>query len=87
MTDVKRPYTLPPGQRGPMRRELAPMPAIPRQSDFGIHEVSFLDDRYDARADGKVWADNLETEFAALRAAVDKYPFISMVGSQLVTVN
>lgn len=26
-----------------------------------------------------MWADNLETEFAALRAAVDKYPFISMV--------
>lgn len=51
MTDVKRPYTLPPGQRGPMRRELAPMPAIPRQSDFGIHEVSFLDIRYDAPAD------------------------------------
>lgn len=40
MTEVKRPYTLPPGQRGPMRREMAPMPAIPRQSDFGIHEVS-----------------------------------------------
>ncbi|WWC61949.1 uncharacterized protein I303_104535 [Kwoniella dejecticola CBS 10117] len=36
-----------------------------RQSrgDPGIHEV---------------WADNLETEFAALRAAVDQYPFISM---------
>lgn len=48
MTDVKRPYTLTPGQRGPMRREMAPMPAIPRQSDFGIHEVSFILRRFGA---------------------------------------
>ena len=27
----------------------------------------------------QVWADNLETEFAALRAAAEVYPFISMV--------
>lgn len=27
----------------------------------------------------QVWADNLEAEFASLRAAVDNYPFISMV--------
>ncbi|WWD17049.1 hypothetical protein CI109_101486 [Kwoniella shandongensis] len=26
----------------------------------------------------EVWADNLETEFAALRAAVEQYPFVSM---------
>ncbi|WVR06814.1 hypothetical protein IAU60_003850 [Kwoniella sp. DSM 27419] len=26
----------------------------------------------------EVWADNLETEFAALRAAVEQYPYISM---------
>lgn len=31
--------------------------------DYGIHEV---------------WADNLDTEFAALRQAVDQYPFVSM---------
>lgn len=27
----------------------------------------------------QVWADNLESEFAALRNAVEQYPFISMV--------
>lgn len=27
----------------------------------------------------QVWADNLEAEFAALRAAIDQYPYISMV--------
>ncbi|WVO18359.1 hypothetical protein L204_106074 [Cryptococcus depauperatus] len=39
--------------------------SIPSQdpNDYGIKEV---------------WADNLETEFAALRTAVDKYPYISM---------
>ncbi|KAL1411586.1 CCR4-NOT core DEDD RNase subunit [Vanrija albida] len=39
------------------------MGSLQRQSDYGIHEV---------------WADNLEQEFAALRAAIDQYPFVSM---------
>lgn len=32
-----------------------------------------------ARTDPQVWADNLESEFAALRAAIDQYPYVSMV--------
>nr|ADE10053.1 CAF1 superfamily protein [Tremella fuciformis] len=35
----------------------------PESKDYGIHEV---------------WADNLETEFAAMRAAIDQYPYVSM---------
>ena len=34
----------------------------------------------------QVWADNLETEFAALRAAAEIYPFISMVRFLLLPV-
>lgn len=49
-----------------------PMASHQRQSDYGIHEV---------------WADNLEAEFAALRAAVDQYPFISMVRAPVTAVS
>ena len=31
----------------------------------------------------QVWADNLETEFAAMRAAIDQYPYVSMVRAPL----
>jgi hypothetical protein len=29
-----------------------------------------------------VWADNLESEFAAMRLATEQYPFVSMVSAR-----
>jgi CCR4-NOT transcription complex subunit 7/8 len=33
------------------------------------------------QADNKVWAENLEAEFAALRQAIEQYPYVSMVSA------
>ncbi len=53
--------------------------------DYGIHEVRLspchVDGVHAKPVLPQVWADNLESEFAALRQAVDQYPFVSMVGS------
>ena len=34
----------------------------------------------------EVWAENLEEEMSYIRAAIDKYPFVAMVSSQLVFI-
>lgn len=52
-------------------------------SDYGIHEVScsILCIALAVKLTVQVWADNLETEFAALRLAIEQYPYVSMVSS------
>ncbi|ODO06435.1 CCR4-NOT transcription complex subunit 7/8 [Cryptococcus wingfieldii CBS 7118] len=47
----------------PSSQVLPQQPEIRDSKDYGIKDV---------------WADNLETEFAALRQAVERYPYISM---------
>jgi hypothetical protein len=49
------------------------------ESAHDIHEVSYLIQLSRSVADKKVWANDLESEFALLRTAIEQYPYVSMV--------
>ena len=49
------------------------------ESAHDIHEViSHFSEKLDP-ADKEVWANDLESEFALLRTAIEQYPYVSMV--------
>jgi hypothetical protein len=49
------------------------------ESAHDIHEVSYRIQVSRSIADKKVWANDLESEFALLRTAIEQYPYVSMV--------
>jgi len=49
------------------------------QSAHEIHEVSWSLPEQGCLADKKVWANDLESEFALLRTVIEQYPYVSMV--------
>lgn len=52
--------------------------------DYGIREVRASSHLLSqSLTTQQIWADNLESEFAALRQAVERYPYISMVCSTI----
>lgn len=52
--------------------------------DYGIREVRTSSHLLSqSLTTQQIWADNLESEFAALRQAVERYPYISMVCSTI----
>jgi hypothetical protein len=53
------------------------------ESAHDIHEVSYRCQVSRSVADKKVWANDLESEFALLRTAIEQYPYVSMVSGNM----